>query len=101
PQNASKTQTPIKTDKEKNIADDSIEWNINQIQAPQVWNEFGVDGSGVVVGMIDSGATWNHEALKEKWRGYNPNDPEKPDPTGNWFDAVNGESMPYDIAQEP
>ncbi|WP_223702243.1 cell wall-binding repeat-containing protein [Sutcliffiella deserti] len=81
--------------------DNSIEWNINKIEAPRVWNEFGIDGSGVVIGMIDTGAHWSHEALKEKWRGFNPLDPNNPNPVGNWFDAVSGESMPYDLASTP
>lgn len=87
-------QTQIKNDED-------IEWNIKQIEADKVWNEYGIDGSGVVVGIIDSGVHWNHEALKEKWRGYDPNQPDQPNPTGNWFDAVEGQSMPYDIASNP
>ncbi|MGM0836112.1 MAG: cell wall-binding repeat-containing protein [Bacillota bacterium] len=81
--------------------DSSIEWNINQVEAPRVWSEFGIDGSGVVVGTIDTGAHWSHEALKEKWRGYNPLDPNNPNPVGNWFDAVSNQSMPYDLASIP
>lgn len=78
--------------------DSTIEWNIKQINAPRVWEEYGVTGSGVVVGMIDSGASWTHEALRDKWRGYNPANPSNPNPEGNWLDAVEGRSMPYDIS---
>lgn len=78
-----------------------VEWNIERIGAPSVWNTYGVDGTGVVVGMIDTGAHWQHEALKEKWRGYNPADPNNPNPVGNWFDAISGQSLPYDIAEAP
>lgn len=81
--------------------DSSIEWNINHIDAPSVWSEFGINGSGVVVGMIDTGAHWQHEALKEKWRGFNHMDPNNPNPVGNWFDAVSNQSMPYDLASTP
>ncbi|MGD7053277.1 cell wall-binding repeat-containing protein [Sutcliffiella horikoshii] len=81
--------------------DSNIEWNIDHVGAPRVWNEFGIDGSGVVVGLIDTGAHWSHEALKEKWRGYNPLDPNNPNPVGNWFDAVSNQSMPYDLASVP
>lgn len=87
--------------KAEQISASGVEWNIEKVHAPKVWNEFGIDGSGVVVGVIDSGATWTHEALKEKWRGYNPEDPNNPNPAGNWYDAVNGDSMPYDIAAQP
>src|SRR5690606_14877260 len=31
-----------------------VEWNIDRIGAPSVWNTYGVDGTGVVVGMIDT-----------------------------------------------
>ncbi|MGF7058904.1 S8 family serine peptidase [Brassicibacter mesophilus] len=83
--------------------DDSnkTEWNIEKINADRVWNELGIDGSGIVVGVIDTGVHWEHEALKNKWRGYNPNQPERSNPIGNWFDAVAGKSMPYDEAGNP
>lgn len=39
-----------------------------------VHNKFGkwIDGSGIVVVNIDTGVQWDHPALKEKYRGYNP-----------------------------
>lgn len=79
----------------------TIEWNIERVGAPQVWDTYGIDGTGVVVGTIDSGAAWEHEALKEKWRGYNPQDPDNPNPVGNWFDATAGRSLPYDNTDVP
>lgn len=74
----------------------STEWNIDKVGAPSVWTGFGINGSGVVVGSIDTGFDYTHEALKTKWRGYNPANPSAPNPAGNWFDAVNGRSLPYD-----
>ncbi|WP_202079500.1 S8 family serine peptidase [Caldalkalibacillus salinus] len=79
----------------------SVEWNIDRVEAPAVWDTYGVDGTGVVVGLIDTGADWQHEALMDNWRGYDPQQPENPNPVGNWFDAVNGEEMPYDISSVP
>ncbi|PRX41773.1 bacillopeptidase F [Planifilum fimeticola] len=73
----------------------TIEWNIERVGAPAVWN-LGIDGSGTVVANIDSGVEWDHPALKEKYRGYNPDDPDAPDHEFNWFDAVNGRESPYD-----
>lgn len=64
-------------------------WNLERINLPA---GSGLDGSGVVVGIIDTGVDWNHPDLKERWRGSNPGE----DPSTNWFDAVNGELMPYD-----
>ncbi|WP_236634747.1 cell wall-binding repeat-containing protein [Alteribacter lacisalsi] len=80
---------------------DGVEWNIDAVNAPQVWNEFGLDGTGVVIGMIDTGIDWSHEALMHQWRGYDANDPENPNPEGNWFDAINGEQMPVEDPVNP
>lgn len=78
---------------------DSVEWNIDRIGAPAVWDIYGIDGSGVVVGIIDTGTHWQHEALMPKWRGYDPDG--NHDPIFNWFDVVEGRSMPYDLAVIP
>jgi bacillopeptidase F len=72
----------------------SIEWNIDRVGAPAVW-DMGIDGSGITVASIDTGVQWNHPALQEKYRGYDS-------ATGqvshadHWFDAVRGQSAPYD-----
>ncbi|SDZ56277.1 bacillopeptidase F [Evansella caseinilytica] len=80
-------------------ADDGIEWNIERVQAPDVWNEFGITGEGIVVGVIDTGVQWNHEALKEKFRGYNPDAPDHPEPAGNWLDRIGNSDLPVDILE--
>ncbi|BCB04663.1 S8 family serine peptidase [Bacillus sp. KH172YL63] len=73
----------------------SIEWNIDRVGAPAVW-EMGIDGAGTVIASIDTGVQWNHPALKEKYRGYDPQNPDSPDHEFNWFDATAGQSAPYD-----
>ena len=75
---------------------ESDQWNINRVNAPEVWNRFGVDGTDVVVGVIDTGVDWEHEALKTKYRGYDPANPGTPDHTYNWFDPYYGQSAPDD-----
>lgn len=75
-------------------ATDQIEWNVERIGAPDVWEQ-GIDGTGVVIATIDSGVEWTHPALKEKYRGYHA-ETGKVDHNFNWFDAVDGESVPYD-----
>lgn len=70
------------------------QWNIDNVGAYAVWDTYGLDGTGVVVGIIDTGTYYQHEALVEKWRGYNG--PGSFDPVYNWFDAIDGRSMPYD-----
>lgn len=72
----------------------NIEWNVERVKAPEVW-EMGIDGAGTVVASIDTGVQWDHPALKEKYRGYNK-------ASGavshdfNWFDATAGRATPYD-----
>ncbi|WP_425481990.1 S8 family serine peptidase [Cytobacillus depressus] len=73
----------------------SIEWNIERVGAPAVW-EMGIDGSGTVVASIDTGVQWDHPALKEQYRGYNPASSNTPTHEFNWFDATAGRSAPYD-----
>lgn len=74
----------------------SIEWNIDQINAPEAW-AMGIDGSGTVVASIDSGVQWNHPALKEKYRGYNASNPNSPSHEFNFFDATSiGGDEAYD-----
>ncbi|TWJ30745.1 subtilisin family serine protease [Micromonospora sagamiensis] len=46
-----------------------IEWNIDRISAPRVWNELGVRGEGVVIGGIDTGVNYLHPALNASYRG--------------------------------
>ena len=75
-------------------ADDEVEWSIDRIGAPAVWDT-GIDGSGTVVASIDTGAQWDHPALKEKYRGYDA-ETEEVDHDFNWYDATGGEDEPYD-----
>jgi subtilisin family serine protease len=73
---------------------DTIEWNIAQIGADQVWSTFGIRGEGVVIGVVDTGVAYTHLALNAQYRGnlgggnYDHN--------YNWYDLVNGNPMPYD-----
>lgn len=62
----------------------SVEWNVTQVKAPEVWDQ-GIDGSGVVVGIIDTGVDFSHEALLKKYRGYDSEG--NHDHAYNWFDA--------------
>ena len=65
----------------------AVEWGVSRINAPDVW-ALGFDGEGVVVGIIDTGADWQHEAIRTRWRGYNPAAPGNPDVDYNWYDAT-------------
>src|SRR5262245_5647779 len=42
---------------------DAVEWNIAKIGADRVQTELGINGTGVVVGGLDTGVRYTHEAL--------------------------------------
>jgi subtilisin family serine protease len=47
----------------------AIEWGVSNINAPQVWSQFGVRGEGIVVANIDTGVDFDHAAVVGKYRG--------------------------------
>ena len=67
--------------------------NLVQIKADQAWS-LGFRGEGMVLGSIDTGARYTHEALVGAYRGNLG--------AGNfshhyhWWDAVNQQEVPYD-----
>jgi len=45
-----------------------IECGVDQLRAPQVWNELGFSGTGAVVAVIDSGVCWSHpDIVNQVW----------------------------------
>ena len=64
----------------------SLDWDLPKIHADQVWKAYGLDGTGIVVGSLDTGFDPNHPALQGKWRGG----------TNSWKDFVNAQPAPYD-----
>jgi len=58
------------------------EWGVDKIQAPQAWAVS--NGAGAVVGIIDTGARYTHEAIRDSYRGG----------THSWFN-------PYSQTQNP
>jgi len=66
---------------------DGIEWNIQKINAPVLWNA-GFTGQGVVIGGQDTGYDWDHPALKAQYRGWVETNLENPDHNYNWHDAI-------------
>ncbi|WP_338695312.1 S8 family serine peptidase [Streptomyces sp. Q6] len=63
-----------------------FDWNIDAINAPKVWSEFGDRGEGVVIGSIDTGVDWNHPALLSSYRGLKADG--GVDHSHNWFDPT-------------
>jgi serine protease AprX len=65
-----------------------VEWNVARVGAPQVWG-LGFRGEGRVVGDADTGAQWDHPALKSHYRGWNG---VTVDHDYNWHDATSQQS---------
>jgi subtilisin family serine protease len=59
----------IETPKASGRSPDTIEWNIDRINAPDVWSTFGDRGQGIVVANVDTGVQFNHPALIRQYRG--------------------------------
>lgn len=66
-----------------------LEWNIAKIKADQVWSTYGATGAGVVVAVHDTGVYWEHEALRNQYRGWNGGNVSH---TYNWHDAIHTSS---------
>lgn len=62
----------------------TVEWNVAQIGAPEVW-AMGVTGQGAVVGGMDTGYQWDHPALRRQYRGTELDDVRH---DYNWHDAI-------------
>jgi subtilisin family serine protease len=65
---------------------------IRAIHAPEVWRHLGFNGSGTLVGIIDTGVDGSHPALRDRWRGNNGH------PWYEcWYDAIgSGSQVPID-----
>ena len=65
-----------------------IEWNVQRVNAPQVW-ALGFKGQGMVVAGADTGVQWDHIALKSHYRGWNGTTVNH---NYNWHDATSAHS---------
>lgn len=66
-------------------------WGITQIEAPRVWDEMGVNGTGIIIGSADTGVDWTHPDLRPNYLG-------KPDNHNYaWFDPWFGSPEPKDF----
>jgi N-acetylneuraminic acid mutarotase len=73
--------------KGKNVrTPDAVEWGVANINADDVWSEYGVTGETIVVGNIDTGVQFDHPALVDQYRGNNDDGTFSHD--YNWFDAA-------------
>jgi len=74
---------------------EAVEWNIQTINADDVWN-MGITGQGVVVANIDTGVRYTHEAIVSQYRGNNGDGTFSHD--YNWFDPTMALPAPADAA---
>lgn len=61
-------------------------WNIQRVGADLAWSRLELDGHGTVVAVLDTGADWQHPALRASYRGYT--DKGLVNHRGNWFCAT-------------
>lgn len=64
----------------------NVEWGVARVHAPDVWDQFGTRGEGIVVASIDTGVQFNHPALAAQYRGLQPDG--SFDHNYNWFDPA-------------
>lgn len=66
------------------VKKDGIEWNLQMVNADDVWAA-GYTGQGVVIGGQDTGYDWDHPALINQYRGW---DGSTADHNYDWHDAI-------------
>ncbi len=62
----------------------TVEWNVQNVNAPAVWAQ-GITGRGAVVGGMDTGYEWDHPALRPQYRGAQRGVVQH---DYNWHDAI-------------
>jgi len=87
-----RTALPVATGVDRKVRHETIEWNVEQVHAPEVW-ALGFHGEGLVVAGADTGVQWDHPALKNHYRGWKGN---KVSHNYNWHDAVDHSRVPFD-----
>lgn len=70
-----------------------LTWGLNTIRAAHAWYGLGVDGTGITVGIMDTGVDSSHPALQANYRGHQGGTTSH---EGHWFDAVEGSPDPID-----
>ncbi|WP_277350910.1 S8 family serine peptidase [Streptomyces chilikensis] len=81
---AIKLDEPTKGERRSTVS--GVEWNIDAVNAPDVWTGQGVRGEGVVVANIDTGVDHTHAAVAGSYRGRNGDGTFSHD--HNWFDPA-------------
>lgn len=66
-------------------------WNIKMIGADRVWDEFGINGQGILIGQSDSGVQGDHPEISSSYRGKNG------EHNYNWYDPWYHTGLPVDL----
>lgn len=69
-------------------------WNVDMVNPTPLWED-GFDGTGIVIASLDSGAQWDHPAIRDSYRGYDANTGTV-NHEGNFFDPYNNRTEAYD-----
>ena len=94
-----KRDKPIDVKKDKGIGlfgstpKNEVEWNIRKINADKVWEDYGITGDGVTVGIMDSAVDYDHPALRDSFKGYDPTNGSYTF-DGTYKDLVDGNKQP-------
>lgn len=62
----------------------AAEWGVMNVNAPAVWG-LGFTGANMVIGDLDTGIRWTHNALRPKYRGWNG---VTANHNFNWWDSI-------------
>lgn len=79
---------------EMNMAPTAVEWGVADINADDVWADYGVTGEGIVVANIDTGVEYTHPALVSHYRGNNGDGTF--DHNYNWLEVQGSSDFPTD-----
>lgn len=72
----------------------NVLWNVDMVNPTPLWAE-GYDGTGIVIASLDSGAQWDHPAIRDTYRGYDASTGTV-NHEGNFFDPYNNRTEAYD-----
>lgn len=67
-------------------------WNVESIAADRVWDSFGVNGAGILVGISDSGVQGDHPAIRDAYAGS------VGEGVPAWLDPWNHTTTPTDLS---
>lgn len=76
-----------------NFDDQEMEFNLKQIEVDKARRDFGAQGEGSIVGILDTTVDYAHPAIKENFIGYNSNGQETNFSDG-FYDAVESKLRP-------